>query len=174
MYCEAGLAPSRSPATLSFWINEQFFDSLKGLERFISSRLRPTADSAPGLGGRQRILVHIAQIILTIVLAGISEFPLGLVEMQLIVGHIYYAAGYVGTMVAGALQIGEDVGPDKTGHTGTFALLKPEDVPGAQALFKVVDDLLQRFHREGQRDVVFFEGLQSHVQYFADGGDDDG
>ena len=82
--------------------------------------------SVDGLGGGQGILVHIAQVILAVILAGVPELPLGFVEVHLVVGHVDDAAGNVGAVVAGALQVCEDVRPDEAGNAGALPLLEPE------------------------------------------------
>ena len=84
------------------------------------------------------------------------------------------AAGDVGAVVRGALQVRQQIRPHEARLDAARSALHAQDVARAHLLFERVDDLLERLDLLGERDVLRGEGLERERKDLADGGGENG
>ena len=92
------------------------------------------------------------------------------VQIEIVLRGVDDAAGDVGAVVGGALEVREQIGPDEAGLDAAMPLLHPQDVARAHLLLERVDDLLERLDQLGEGDVLPLERAQREVEDLPDGG----
>ena len=83
------------------------------------------------------------------------------VQIEIVLRGVDDAAGDVGAVVGGALEVREQIGPDEAGFDAAMPLLHPQDVARAHLLLERVDDLLERLDQLGEGDVLPLERAHS-------------
>lgn len=83
--------------------------------------------------------------------------------------NINDAPGNVGAVARCAVQVGEQVRPDKAGVDGTLPLLKAEYVAGAQLFLQPAHHLGEGLYHCRVLQVVVQKGGQGQVQQLRDG-----
>ena len=78
------------------------------------------------------------------------------------------AAGNIGAVVRGALQIRQQIRPDKTGLNAAMSLLHTQDMAGAHIFLQHVDNLFQRFHFGGYGNIILCESSLRQCQNLLD------
>ena len=73
-------------------------------------------------------------------------------KVQVVAGGVNDAAGDVGAVVRGALQVRQQVRPHEARLDAALSLPPAEHVAGSHCLLQLVDDLLQGLHLPGRRE----------------------
>ena len=85
-------------------------------------------------------------------------------DVQIVLGHIDDAAGDVGAVVGGTLQIRQQVCPHKARLDAALAFPHPQDVTGTQLLLQQIHHLFQRLHGGCRLCIPPAEGICRPVQ----------
>ena len=115
----------------------------------------------------------ILEILIVKLVAAAKPFRIA-VHTETVVCDLDHAARNVGAVVGNAFQIGQQIGKDKSKLDRAFADAESFDLVGAESDLKIVDDLLQRFHADGNLNIVMNERHQGVIHDLVYGSHHDG